>query len=146
MKKLYEFCIENYKKYKEIINYLISGVIATVLNIGIFALFNLWLGEDLYLVSNAISIIAAVLFQYFSNKFFVFEHKKMTMKENLLEFSKFISCRFITAMLDMGVMFVGVSILKVNEMIMKVITNVIVVILNYIFSKLFVFKNKTEEL
>lgn len=144
MKKLYDLFMKYYTKYKEIINYLISGVIATGLNIGVFAVFNWWLGDKLYLVSNVIAIVVAVLFQYFSNKFFVFENKKMTLKENFVEFGKFISCRAVTAVLDMVVMYIGVDKLKINELLMKVFTNVIVIILNYIFSKLFVFKSKEE--
>ena len=144
MKKLFDLFKTYYIKYKEIINYLISGVLATIISFGSFALLDLWLGDKLYIVSNTISIVLSVLFQYFSNKFFVFEHKKQTLKQNLLEFGKFISCRVVTAFIDNGIMFVGISLLKINKYITKLLDQVIIIILNYIFSKLFVFTKKKE--
>ena len=142
MKKFILKCIELCRKYKEIISYIICGGIATVINIGVFALFNWRLGESLYLISNIIAIVASVLFQYFSNKFFVFEKKSLTKKENFKEFSKFISARAVTALLDMLIMWIGVDLINLNEVIMKIITNIIVIILNYVFSKFFVFKKQ----
>ena len=145
MKKFISKCLELYKKYKEIINYVICGGIATVINIGVFAILNWLLGENLYLISNIVAIIASVLFQYFSNKFFVFERKNLSKKETLIEFGKFISARAVTAVLDMIIMWIGVSLLNLNEILMKIITNIIVIILNYVFSKFFVFKKDKEE-
>lgn len=144
MKKLFNWCLNLYKKYKEIFNYLICGGIATVINIGVFAGLNHVLGENLYQVSNVIAILASVFFQYFSNRFFVFERKEQTKKEVWIEFGKFMSARAVTAILDIAIMYVGVSLLKFNELIMKVFTNVIVIILNYIFSKFLVFTKKSK--
>ena len=106
MKKLINWCFGIYKKYKEIINYLICGVIATIINIGVFAGLNFLIGEELYQVSNVIAILASVFFQYFSNRFFVFERKEQTRKEVWIEFWKFMSARAVTALLDIGIMFV----------------------------------------
>ena len=106
MKKLINWCFDIYKKYKEIINYLICWVIATIINIGVFAGLNFLIGEELYQVSNVIAILASVFFQYFSNRFFVFERKKQTRKEVWIEFWKFMSARAVTALLDIGIMFV----------------------------------------
>lgn len=146
MKKIINWCWDIYKKYKEIFNYLICGVIATVINIGVFALFNYFLSENLYQVSNIIAILASVFFQYFSNRFFVFERKEQTKKEVWIEFGKFMSARAVTALLDIAIMYIGVSLLFINELIMKVFTNIIVIILNYILSKFIVFtKKKTPE-
>ena len=144
MKIIISKILELYKKYKEIVNYIIFGVIATAINIGVFAILNLLLGENLYLISNILAIIASVLFQYFSNKFFVFERKTLSKKETFMEFVKFISARAVTAVLDMVIMFIGVSLLNVSEILMKVITNIIVVILNYVLSKFFVFKKTAK--
>ena len=106
MKKLINWCFDIYKKYKEIINYLICGVIATIINIGVFAGLNFLIGEELYQVSNVIAILASVFFQYFTNRFFVFERKEQTRKEVWIEFWKFMSARAVTALLDIGIMFV----------------------------------------
>lgn len=145
MKNIVLLGLEYYKKYKEIFNYLVFGVIATVINIGVFAFLNWKLGKELYLFSNTIAILAAVLFQYFTNKFLVFEYEKKSKKETLIEFAKFMSCRGITYVVDMAMMYVGVSLLKVAELLMKIITNVVVIILNYIFSKFLVFTKKKEK-
>ena len=145
MKKLINWCFDMYKKYKEIWNYLIFGGLATLLNVGVFVVLNFFLGVELYQVSNVISILAAVFFQYFTNRFFVFERKKQTKKEVWSEFVKFMSARAVTALLDMGIMYVGVSLLLINEIIMKIFTQVVVIILNYIFSKFLVFTNKKEK-
>lgn len=142
MKKVIDWGLNLYKKYKEIFNYLIFGVLATVINIGVFALLNHFLGSNLYEVSNIIAILASIFFQYFTNRFFVFERKEQTKKEVWLEFGKFMSARAVTALLDMGIMFVGVSLLHFYELVMKIIANVIVIILNYVFSKFLVFKKK----
>ena len=93
MKKLINWCFDIYKKYKEIWNYLIFGGLATLLNVGVFVVLNFFLGVELYQVSNVISILAAVFFQYFTNRFFVFERKKQTKKEVWSEFVKFMSAR-----------------------------------------------------
>lgn len=145
MKNIVLLGLEYYKKYKEIFNYLVFGVIATVINIGVFAFLNWKLGKELYLFSNTIAILAAVLFQYFTNKFLVFEYEKKSKKETLIEFVKFMSCRGITYVVDMVMMYVGVSLLKVAELLMKIITNVVVIILNYIFSKFLVFAKKKDK-
>lgn len=145
MKKLINWCFDIYKKYKEIWNYLIFGGLATLLNVGVFVVLNFFLGVGLYQVSNVISILAAVFFQYFTNRFFVFERKKQTKKEIWSEFVKFMSARAVTALLDMGIMYVGVSLLLINEIIMKIFTQVVVIILNYIFSKFLVFTSKKEK-
>lgn len=145
MKNVVLLGLEYYKKYKEVFNYLVFGVIATVINIGVFAFLNWKLGKELYLLSNTIAILAAVLFQYFTNKFLVFEYEKKSKKETLIEFGKFMSCRGITYVIDMAMMYIGVDILKVAELLMKIITNVVVIILNYIFSKFLVFTKKKEK-
>ncbi len=144
MKKLINWGLDIYKKHKEIFNYLIFGVLATLINIGVFAILNHFLGKDLYQVSNIIAILTAVLFQYFTNRFFVFERKEQTKKEVWTEFVKFMLARATTSLMDIGIMFVGVSLLLINELIMKVFTNIVVIILNYIFSKFLVFTKKKD--
>lgn len=141
MKELIEKGKEYYKKYREGITYLISGGIATFLNIGVFALLT-YMFKINYGISNIIAIIVSIIFQYISNKFIVFESKRNTFKENVKEFVSFISCRAITMIMDQAMMTIGVEKLGINELVMKVIVNIIVIIVNYIFSKLIVFKKK----
>ena len=114
---------------------------ATFLNIGIFALLT-YVFKINYEVSNIIAIIVAIFFQYISNKFVVFESKGNSLKENIKEFFSFISCRLVTMIMDQAMMTIGIEKLGINELVMKVIVNIIVIIVNYIFSKLIIFRKK----
>lgn len=141
MKDLINKMKKYYKKYREGITYLISGGMATFLNIGIFALLT-YVFKINYEVSNIIAIIVAIFFQYISNKFVVFESKGNSLKENIKEFFSFISCRLVTMIMDQAMMTIGIEKLGINELVMKVIVNIIVIIVNYIFSKLIIFRKK----
>lgn len=134
MKKI----IEIYDKNKEIINYLIFGILTTLVNIVIFGLCTEGFHIQ-YLVSNVIAWIASVLFAYITNRKWVFEsHSESIIKE----MSKFFSSRLITLGLDMITMWLLVDGLSISNLYAKVIANVLVVIANYIFSKVFVFKGE----
>ena len=141
MKKILEF----YKKYKEIINYLIVGGLTTFVSlavyyVSVFTFLNPDNGLQLQ-IANILSWSAGVVFAYFTNRKFVFESKE---KNKIKEASKFTVSRLVTLLLDMLVMFIGVTVLKLNDKIIKLVAQVLVIIGNYIFSKLFVFK-KTDK-
>lgn len=124
--------------YKEQILYIIFGVATTLVNfIAYFLLINI---NVPYLISNAIAICISIIFAYFTNKFFVFKSNVKSVKGILKEFLYFISCRTISSICDMVCMFVLVGILHSNGYIAKIITGVIVIILNYVFSKFIIFK------
>ncbi len=131
-----------YVKNKEIINYVIVGGLTTVVSIGSYWLFRFLIKN--YVILSIISWIMAVSFAYITNILFVFESKSKNIIE---EISKFVSCRLLTLGLEVVLMIVFVSLLKINDMVSKIILQVVVLILNYIFSKLFVFKpnNKTTQ-
>ena len=134
---------ELYKKYKSVILYLFFGGLTTIVNIGTYfvlsrsGLFNT-------VINTSIAWLAAVIFAYVTNKIWVFESKAQGFKANFKEFSSFMTCRILTGGMDVVIMFVFVDLLKCNDMIVKIASNVLVVILNYIGSKLFVFKNKDK--
>ncbi len=142
MKKIKEL----YIKYKEIINYLIFGVLTTIVGLGVYYGLTLTVldpSKALELqIANIISWIAAVTFAYFTNRKWVFENKE---KANFKEASKFYLSRVSTLLIDMGLMFVFVTKMGVNDKIMKLVVQVIVTILNYIFSKFIVFREKKNE-
>ena len=130
-----------YEKYREIINYLIFGVLTTIVNIGtkyalLFTIFDAKNAVELQLAIT-ISWILAVLFAYITNRKFVFESKD---PNKLKELIKFVTARLLTLFLDMLVMFILVTLLHFNDKISKLISQVIITISNYIFSKIFVFK------
>ena len=134
-----------YKKHKEIINYLIFGVLTTLVNLIVkYAL--------LFTIPDAtntmqlqfiviISWIAAVLFAYFTNRKYVFES---TTKNKLKEFINFVVTRISTLLLEMFIMWFFITLLKLNTTIyvitFTVLSQIVIIIGNYIFSKLFVFK------
>lgn len=126
-------------KYAEVISYLIFGGLTTVVNIIVFYLFDSILDVH-YLFANAIAIIASILFAFFTNKKYVFKSSTPTVKLWLKEFSLFVSFRLLSAVFDMGSMWLLVEGLELNTNIAKIITQFIVVVLNYAFSKFFIFK------
>ncbi len=131
--------LELYKKYKEIINYLIFGVLTTVVSIGTYALFTKLFSIN-YLVSNILSWILAVLFAFITNKLFVFESKSKDKKQVTKEMINFFFFRIISLGIEMIIMYTFVDLLSINDLITKVIAQIIVILSNYIFSKVFVFK------
>jgi len=140
---------ELYIKYKEIINYLIFGVLTTLVNlitkyILLFTILDPTNGFQLQ-IAIIISWIVAVIFAYFTNRRFVFESKN---ENKLKEFISFVVARIATLLLEMFIMWFFVTLLKLNSdlyvVIFTLVAQVAVVIGNYIFSKLFVFK-KTDK-
>ena len=136
---------ELYVKYKEIINYLIFGVLTTLVNlitkyILLFTILNPTNGFQLQ-IAIIISWIVAVIFAYFTNRRFVFESKN---ENKLKEFISFVVARIATLLLEMFIMWFFVTLLKLNSdlyvVIFTLVAQVAVVIGNYIFSKLFVFR------
>lgn len=132
-----------YKKYKEIINYLIVGVLTTVVSLGVYYVCVLTFLEPNQAIqlqaANVISWIAAVTFAYFTNRKFVFESKNPDM---LKEASAFVGARVATLLMDMLCMFIMVTCMGLNDKIAKLVVQVIVTVANYIFSKIFVFRKK----
>ena len=137
---------------KETVLYLIFGVLATVLNIVLFYLFiNIWkMSTGL---GNILDTIICILFQYFTNRIWVFESKN-NGKEAIKEFIQFILARGLTAIIDQIFVVVGVDFFVAKYVSysqqgifsvgIKILSNIIVIVLNYIFSKLFVFNRKEQ--
>lgn len=131
-KKLWGF----YRNHLEVINYLFIGGCTTIISILSYALFAKVCYLDL-VVSNVLSWIIAVLFAYFTNRVIVFNSKN---KNYIKEFISFTGSRVITLILDTLLMILFVKSLNMNDMIAKVIVQIVVIIGNYLISKLFVFK------
>ena len=140
-----EKIIELLEKYKEIIIYLIFGVLSTLVNFVSYYIFAKIIGID-EVISSGLSWVCAVIFAYITNKIFVFNSNTSTLKELLKEAITFISCRIVSGIFcDVGTFAVMVKVFKINDIVAKIITQVMVVIVNYIFSKLVIFKkNKTK--
>ncbi|MBO5475145.1 MAG: GtrA family protein [Bacilli bacterium] len=130
-----------YYKNPEVWNYLIVGLLTTIVSLVIYFIATRTFLDpkvDLELqIANIISWIFAVIFAYVTNRIFVFKSKN---KNIISEFIKFIMSRILSLLMDMGTMFIIVSILSFSDVIGKVISQIIVIIANYVLSKLIVFK------
>ncbi len=155
---------------REMVLYLVFGVLTTAVNLLTFWLFKKlfisigWSGVlnsaftslgwekaidflsdgSEYLDANTIAWVAGVLFAFFTNKLFVFESKSWKPAVAAKEFIAFVGARLFSFAVESVMMFVMVSLLNMNELLAKIVVAVIVIILNYVFSKLFIFKNKEK--
>ncbi len=131
-------------KYRELIVYVIFGVLTTLVN-WIFY----WLLADLfnmqYMAAAFIAQVVSILFAYVTNRRWVFESKVRGARGVALEMAKFFAARGVSLLLDMLCMYIGVDMLKINDKAVKVVSSVVVVIANYVFSKLFVFRSRKGE-
>ena len=129
-----------FKKYREIIMYLIFGVLTTVVSLAVYFLCTKTFlnAEDAFQLqlANVISWFFSVLFAFVTNRLFVFVSKGNW----IIEMIKFYSSRVSTLLLDMLLMFVLVTLVGVNDMISKIIVQFVVIVANYVLSKLLVFK------
>ena len=126
-------------KYWDILSYLVFGVLTTVVNYAVYLpIYNL-LGLSAA-VSNVIAWVAAVAFAFLTNKPFVFKSHDWSAKTVIPELTKFVSCRVDSGAMETLILLLTVDILDWNGNIWKLITQVLVVVLNYITSKLVVFK------
>lgn len=135
MKKI----VDLFKKYSEVINYLIFGVLTTIVSIGIYAICSKVFNIN-YMISNVLSWIFSVLFAYITNRIFVFKSKSNNV---LIEIYQFYKYRVFSFLIELFLMYVFVELISIDDMISKVIVQVVVIILNYVFSKLFVFKKES---
>ena len=123
---------------REVIFYIIFGVLTTIANIGVFYLLTLLgLNEN---IANIIAIIVAVLFAYFTNRKLVFNSTATTFKENLKEFYKFMIGRAFTMVVEALGFPLFYNVLGIQELISKLMISFIVIVLNFFISKFFAFK------
>ncbi len=126
---------------REMISYLIFGVLTTVVNFIFY-----WLFTDVlhiyYIASNVVAWIFAVIFAYITNKLYVFESKSWELKLIIKEVISFGAARLFSLLFETGFLALTVEIMGVPKLIAKIIAAVFVVIINYVASKLFIFKKK----
>lgn len=151
MNKIKELVI----KYKEIILYGVFGVITTLANLIAFFVADFILGKDLYLVSNAIAWITGVIVAYVTNKLWVFNSKSWKFKVLLKEIPEFVGARLFSFGVEEAGMWLFVDVIGFGEkslnvfgfvitgvVITKFLLSVLVVVINYFFSKFIIFKKK----
>jgi putative flippase GtrA len=130
-------------KYKEMILYIFFGGCTTLVNV--FTYFICTRLLQMHLLSSTVTAwLVAVLFAYVTNRRYVFRSENYTAKAILFEFVSFISCRLLTGAMDVGIMYVFVDLLKYNDLIIKILSDVMVIVFNYIASRLIIFKKHSR--
>lgn len=127
-----------YVKHQEGMRYLIFGGISTIINIIVFMALDCFGVPTL--TSNFIAWIISIIFGYVTNKMCVFYSITSSKKELLQEATSFLGCRVFTLIIDEMYMYITVDILSFNSLVMKIISNIIVIFLNFVFSKIWIFK------
>lgn len=130
-----------FAKYKDILVYLFFGVLTSLVDFLVFIPLHKMLGVSAA-VSNTAAWTAAGIFAFFTNKIFVFKSASWSAANLLQEFWKFILCRVGTFLMEEVFLFVTADLLSYDGIVMKLLISVAVVILNYVGSKLFVFRKK----
>lgn len=139
IKKFWNWGWGIYHKNEEVWNYLISGALGVVISVVSYALCSKLIGLNI-IISNVISWIVAVLSMYVTNKLFVFKSKRETKVELIKEFGAFVTARILTLVIETIILYIGADLLKINDIIVKIISQIVVIILNYVFSKIWIFK------
>ena len=136
IKKLWRFCTT-----PEMISYLVFGVLTTVVNIAVFSLCHEALGWG-WELSNLLAWLLAVVFAFFTNKLFVFRSKSFRLRLFLWELISFFGARLLSLGVDMAGMWLLLDVAGLPSLAAKIAVNVLVVIINYILSKLVIFHQK----
>ena len=145
-------------KYREILLYGFFGVLTTIANFAVFLIATELFGEELVLVNNALAWIAGVVVAFVTNKLYVFNSKSWRLKLALKEFSEFVAARLVSFGFEELGMWLCLTVLHLSDkslslfafsisgqIIVKLLLSVVVVILNYFFSKFVIFRKKKDK-
>lgn len=127
------------KKNQAVILYLMFGALTTAVNIGTFTIIEFTTDWN-YQIGTAIAWVLSVLVAFFTNKVWVFSSHYTTWYAFWRELGSFFFFRLLSYFMEVVIMWVGVSLLHQNEILTKLVDNIVVVIVNYVFSKLIIFK------
>lgn len=130
-----------YQTKKEIINYLIFGLLTTIVNYIVFFLLLLLFKQIPTVISNTIAWFISILFAYFTNRRWVFQSQAKGLKAILIEFWWFLIARIFSLFIDNLIVYLGIDRWHQNELLVKLVSQILIVILNYLFSK-WIFKSK----
>ena len=122
---------------RELVLYVVFGAFTFFVNIAVYFLFEDVLGVN-YLISNIIAWFFSVLFAYITNRIWVFESKSPDI---LKEMALFFGVRIFSGVVDTALMYLFIDVMMIGDTISKIVVQIIVIVLNYIFSKLIVFKD-----
>lgn len=132
-----------YEEHREGMRYLVFGVLSTVVNILFFTIFYDFAKLSIT-ISNIIAWIVAVIFAYITNKLWVFYSKSENVKDLIREILSFFGARIFTLVVETIFLNIFIDKLGLNSILMKIISNMIVILLNFVFSKLWIFKKEKK--
>lgn len=132
-----------YEEHREGMRYLVFGALSTVVNILVFTVFYDFAKLSITM-SNVIAWIVAVIFAYITNKLWVFYSKAKNGKDLIREILAFFGARVFTLVVETIFLNIFIDRLGLNSILMKIISNIIVIVLNFIFSKLWIFKKEEK--
>lgn len=144
MKKLWDFGWGLYKKHEEGINYLIFGFLAFVLNYILYFLFADAISMH-YMAATVLSWVLTVVFAYWTNRTFVFKSQNKEAGAVWKEFISFIGARVATEVLEIALMYIMVDVAGINDKISKLVCQTIVILANYVLSKIWIFKDTSKK-
>lgn len=130
--------LKDREKMNHYISYFIVGVITTLISWITFKLFRVWFPQVNENISNILSILIAIVCSYFMNRVYVFKSKE---KNKLKEFGSFLSGRLMCMVLEELFFFLMIEFTEVDEMIVKMFGSAIAMVVNYLLSRFFVFKD-----
>lgn len=125
-------------KKNEIILYIIFGILTTLINIISYALFTRVIMLDTY-ISNIMAWILSVLFAYLTNRKYVFKIDNYNISKKIKELFSFYGLRIASLIIDMFIMYILINLINIDDLISKIITNIFVIVVNYLFSKYLIF-------
>ena len=131
--------VKFYRDHQEEMRYLVFGVLTTLVNVIVYGLcfYIIKINNG---ISNGLAWVISVTFAYITNKYYVFNSKVKTKKALIYEISSFYGCRLLTFVVDEILMILTVNKFGFNALLMKVIVNIIIIILNFVLSKVIIFK------
>ena len=136
--KLGDFCLKLWNN-TELVAYLFAGVATTIVNYVVYFMATRWMGLGV-MAGTWVAWVIAVAFGYVVNKAFVFHTHCQSLGALVKEAVSFVTMRLVSLGMETVLMFVTVELMGLNDLVMKLLVNIVVIIANYVFSKLFIFK------
>lgn len=133
------------KKHWQIFTYLFFGSLTTLINLLLFNYLYTWKHVTGYQLATFVAWLVSVIFAYITNKLYVFNSISKTKEKMIQEICSFFFWRVLSLIIDFLILKVGIGIMNADAFWVKIVDNVIVVIANYLFSKVFVFNTKTQK-
>ena len=132
---------ELFRRHRRLLSYLFWGAATTAVNYGVYFLLTRLFTVH-YIISNISAWFVSVVFAFWANKVFVFRSDSWTAKTALPEFGMFIGARLFSGFLETGLLWLGVDLAHYNDTVVKILVSILIVILNYLFSKFFIFRSR----